>query len=246
MSLPAAVEKLDTIPEAQRGFYKQDGQRFVLDVEGAEDVFAAGLKKNRDELLADRKRLAAEIAKYKDVDPEEYQRLKALQAEADEKKQKDAGAFDTLKQQLIEKHNGDMQKVNAELDADRNFIRETLADSVATKEIAGLQGNVKLLLPHVLREIKVERGADGKWGAVVVDAKGNARISNAKGEPMTIAELVAEFKARDEFAIAFKGSGASGSGASGSSTGGNAGAADYAAMGPEARLAEARRRGLTK
>ena len=246
MPLPAAVEKLDVIPEAQRSFYKQDGQRFVLDVEGAEDVFAAGLKKNRDEILVDRKRLADQLAKLKDVDPEEYQRLKAASAEAEETKQKAAGNFDTLKAQLIEKHNGDMTKVQAELDADRGFIRETLADSVASKEIAALEGNVKLLLPHVLRQIKVERGANGKWGAVVVDAEGNARISNAQGKPMTIAELVAEFKASDEYAIAFKGSGASGSGASGSGNGGNAGAADYANLGPEARLAAARRNGVTK
>ena len=218
MPLPAAVEKLDAIPEAHRALYKQDGPRFVLDVEGAEDVFAAGLKKNRDELLTDRKKLADKLAELKDVDPEEYRKLKAAAAEADEKKAKDAGQFDQLKNQLIEKHNGDMKKVQADLDADRAFIRKLLADSVATKELAAAGGNPKLLLPHLLTQIDVVRGDDGEYTAVVKDAKGNVRIGNAKGEPMTIAELVAEFKASDDYAAAFSGSGASGSGAAGSST----------------------------
>ena len=218
MPLPAAVEKLDAIPEAHRSLYKQDGSRFVLDVEGAEDVFAAGLKKNRDEILTDRKKLAAKLDELKDVDPEEYRKLKAATAEAEEKKAKDAGQFDTLKQQLIEKHNGDLKKVQLELDTDRAFIREVLADSVATKELAAAGGNAKLLLPHVLKQIDVVRGDDGKYSAVVKDAKGNVRIGNAQGAPMTIAELVAEFKASEDYAAAFSGSGASGSGAAGSST----------------------------
>jgi hypothetical protein len=69
MPLPAAVEKLDAIPEAHRSLYKQDGQRFVLDVEGAEDVFAAGLKKNRDETSHRPEEARRQLAKLKDVDP---------------------------------------------------------------------------------------------------------------------------------------------------------------------------------
>jgi hypothetical protein len=73
-----------------------------------------------------------------------------------------------------------MKKVQAELEADRGFIRETLADSVATKEIAGLQGNVKLLLPHVLKSDQGRPRRRREVGAVV---KSTRRATRASATP---------------------------------------------------------------
>jgi hypothetical protein len=100
-------------------------------------------------------------------------------------------------------------------------LHHALAESVAVQEIAKAKGSTKLLLPHVLKQIKIVEDeaatepAD-RFRAVVVDSKGNPRVGDAQGTPMTIAALITEFRDNAEFAGAFQGSGASGSGAPGS------------------------------
>lgn len=214
MPLPAVVEKLDAIPEAQRGLYKQDGDRYLLDVEGAEDAFAGGLKKNRDQLLAD----VAKLKKQFDgVDPEEYRKLKEAAAKLDEEKAKAGGQWDQLKQQLIDRHEAEKKTLGEQTAKLEAQLHKVLAENVARAAIVAAEGSDALLLPHVLQFIRIGTDeATGERVAQVVDAKGQPRIGNAKGEPMTIAELVAEFKANEQYAAAFKGSGASGSGAAGS------------------------------
>lgn len=213
MPLPAAVAKLDDIAEAHRPLYKQEGERFVLDVSGAEETFASGLKRNRDETMDKLKELQR---KFDGVDPDKYRTLAEQATKAEEEKARAAGNWDSLRAQLVEQHTKATEKLTGEQSADRQFIRTLLADNAATKALGEAEGNVALLLPHVLKQIDVRRTDDGSYSAVVVDAKGNPRIDGPKGEPMSIGALVAEFKANESYGAAFKGSGAAGSGASGS------------------------------
>jgi hypothetical protein len=68
-----------------------------------------------------------------------------------------------------------------------------------------------LLLPHVQRLTRVVE-QDGEYAVQIVDAKGDPRI-NAKGEPLTISDLIKEMKADvNIYGRAFEGSGLSGSG----------------------------------
>ena len=57
MALKAIVDTLDAVPEAVRGEYEQRDGKFVLKVEGAEDAYAGGIKRNRDEALSEKKKL---------------------------------------------------------------------------------------------------------------------------------------------------------------------------------------------
>ena len=179
-------------------------------------MFAAGLKANRDQILTDLNRYKAQFA---GLDPEKAKAALAAAAQLEEEKAKAAGNWEQLRTQLVEQHTKAADAITSQLTADRAFIREVLAEKEAQKEIVAAEGNPTFLLAHVLKHVDVRRDdATGKWTQVVTDAAGNARIAGTDGKPMTIAQLVAEFKANEQFAGAFKGSGASGSGAAGSST----------------------------
>ena len=96
MALALTLEKLDGIDPAVAALYTEKDGKFTLDVEGLEDTSAlkAALKEANREAAERRKALE----KLKDVDPEEYQRLKTEAAERETKKLTEAGEFDKLRE----------------------------------------------------------------------------------------------------------------------------------------------------
>ncbi len=86
----------------------------------------------------------------------------------------------------------------------------------ARKAIEAAGGRPRLLEPHVRARSKM---IDGR--AVVVDEDGNPEIGN-DGNPKGIGELVKQLKQDDDFALAFKGNGASGGGGRGNQMKNNA------------------------
>lgn len=96
MALALTIEKLDGIDPAIAALYVEKDGKFTLDVEGLEDTSAlkAALKEANREAAERRKALE----KLKDVDPEEYQRLKAEAADRETKKLTEAGEFDKLRE----------------------------------------------------------------------------------------------------------------------------------------------------
>ena len=215
MALKAIVDTLDAVPEAVRGEYEQRDGKFVLKVEGAEDAYAGGIKRNRDEALSEKKKLQDRLQAFGDLTPEEAQRLRDLEKGLKEKKAKDEGDFASLKEQLVAEHKKEIEKRDAHATKLEKALDRVAIDDAATTAIAKLEGRPTLLLPHVRRYLKrVEEGDDFK--VIVVDDKGNPRVSGTNGDLMTVDQLVAEMKTKDEYAGGFKGSGASGSGAGGS------------------------------
>lgn len=78
--LALVVDKLDAVPEAQRGLYKQEeGGKYRLDVEGIEDngPLKRALEAERDNVKAAKKELRDQAEKYKDIDPVRYRELMA-------------------------------------------------------------------------------------------------------------------------------------------------------------------------
>jgi hypothetical protein len=90
-------------------------------------------------------------------------------------------------------------------------VERYLIDAQATAAIAEAKGVPALLLPHVKQAVKVVE-EDGDYKVRVVDAAGNPRV-NAKGEYLSIADLVSEMRQSEVFGRAFEGTGHSGSGA---------------------------------
>lgn len=112
----AEYEKLS---DGVKEHYKVDGDGYKLDAD-YEDV--GGLKSTLEKKKADLEALKAEVAKFKDIDPDKAREALAAIAKADEQKAKDAGEFDRLiakakkeADDAIAKIKGDLAVANAEL-----------------------------------------------------------------------------------------------------------------------------------
>ena len=219
--LKAVVEKIEDAPETVRSFYKarEDG-KFVLAVEES-DGYAleniSGLKSALGKERSTREQLERDVVRFKDIDPDKAREALEKWAEfqaIDPAKEADKIAntkFEAARDQLVKSHEAALKPVT-----DRNAKLEAAVDGLTRKQTATLaiaeaKGAVELLLPHVLKHTKVKETDDGEFETEVVDAAGALRF-NAKGEPMTVRELVAEMRGSEAFARAFDGDGQSGSG----------------------------------
>lgn len=221
MALKMAVEKLDEIPEAQRGLYTKDGDVFRLDLEGYEDptTLKSALEKERKAA-----RDAVGMTKaWKDLGktPEEIAALVAAHEQAEKDKLKKAGEWDKLRHQMDEQHQQALAKEAEKANAYRSKLERTLVDAAGARALAEAKGNTELLLPHLKARVKVIE-ENGELEVRVVDAQGNPRV-NAKGEFLSIPDVVSEMRQSDTFAPGFlapnaSGGGARPSGAAGSKT----------------------------
>jgi hypothetical protein len=214
------VAKIEDIDEKFRDLYsKQDDGSYLLDSD-AEDVTSlkSALQKERDEVRARQKALD----RYKDVDPEKYAQLLKDHEENERRKAAGEGDWKKLEAQLIEKHQAEQKRRDeriAFLEGERTRL---LLDGEATRAIAAADGFTELLMPHVVKQLRVVE-KDGKSFLEVVDAAGTARIADAKGTPMTVEQLVANMKTDKTFGRLFKGANASGSGTGSGDDGGRDG-----------------------
>ncbi len=96
MALALTVEKLDGLDPAVAALYVEKEGAFHLDVTGIEDTGAlkSALKAEREA----RKDFEKKYGALKDVDPEEYARLKKEAEERETKKLTEAGEFDKLRE----------------------------------------------------------------------------------------------------------------------------------------------------
>lgn len=203
-------------------------------LKGLVETEVSGLKAKRDELLGKLKALDA----HKDIDPDEYKRLKEQATKAEEDRALKAGEFDNLKKQLIEAHTKEKQALEAKLTALHKSLEENVLIATATQAIAAEKGVPALLMPHVRSRTKL----DDNGQPVVIDESGNVRVA-ADGKPLTITALIAEMKSDvNTFGRAFEPSGASGAGSQGGSGAGGSGK-QYEGMSPTERMTAARAAG---
>lgn len=172
----------------------------------------AGLKAKVAEKIAENKKLAERAKVIGDRTPEDVLADLDFAAKAKEEKARAEGNFETLKAQLLQQHATERDKLTGRSKKIEGKLYDVLARREAESAIVAAGGNPKVLLPHILPFIKVTE-LDEDFTAQVVDGKGNQRIADAQGTPMSIAQLVDTFKSDETFGIAFAASGASGSGA---------------------------------
>lgn len=236
MALPFVVDKLDSIPEAARSFYAKDGEKYRLDLDGYEDPtnLKSALEKERK---ASRDAVAMTKA-WKDLgkSPEEITEMLAAHAQAERDKLTKAGEWDKLRGQMTEQHQTELAKREETAKALRGQLERHLVDAAGTAAIAAAKGSAELLLPHVKAKVKVIE-ENGEYAVRVVDAQGNPRV-NAKGEFLSMSDLVGEMRQSDVFAPAFMAPSASGGGAHQSTV--LHGGADLSKLPPRERMNAAR------
>jgi len=156
----------------------------------------------------------AKLAELDDLTGDD--RIKALREELEGQFAK---KFDSDRSKLAAKHGEEIATVTKDRDGLMTQLQSALIDNSVKDAVSTAKGNQKLLSLPIRQHVRLVRGDDnGELKVRIVDADGQERISLKPGvtDPMTIGELVEEFRADKDYASAFEGSGATGSGATGS------------------------------
>jgi hypothetical protein len=204
MEVADVVDAIETAPENLREFYvKQDDGKFKFDPAAA----TAGLKKNRNDILTEKERLAAKLA---GVDVDEYRRLKAAEEDAKRKKQQDEGDWEAREKSLKDSFQAEKTTYEGKIVTMTKALEKTLVDAEVVGALSAAKGNIPVMKRHVRDYVQMTE-SNGEYVVRVVDDKGQVRFVN--GVEMTIPQLVAEFKSKDEFKANFAAEAGSGSGA---------------------------------
>lgn len=197
MSLKFEVdaESFETLDESAKGLYKQDGEKYVLTVEGLPDV--SGLKSKVDELLSEKK-----TAQKKAQEEIEEARRKA------EESARQSGDYKSLFESLQSKY----EEKDKSLSALQNQIGQEKINSLAMKKALEVAegANAELFSEFLVKRLRYE---DGK--VKVTDQTGGLTVSS-------VDDLVKELEATGKYSALLKGNKSSGGGAAGSNSSGGA------------------------
>lgn len=232
MPLKLEIDSVDGLPDPVKPLYVQKDGKFVLDVEGVPDVTGLKTALNtertaRGEAEKNLRETAKNLERFKDVDPDKYRDL--LGREKDLTTQ--SKSWETLRDQLNTTHAQELKARDEQVKGLKGTLETQMITNVALTEIEKAQGSSVLLLPHIRDRAKLVE-ENGKLFVRLFDDKGNPLIDN-QGQYLTIAAFIGQLKQSQDFAGAFKGTGASGGGADGgggSGGGGTAGNLDRATM----------------
>lgn len=183
------AEEYAQLDESKQALYALQGDVYICQIEGLpqqEDV--SGLKRQRDELLAEKK---AEQERRRQA--EEQARI-----EADERARAEGNyqqLFESSQAELERERQGRAELQRANEQRDINLAATRAAHNIADGE------NAELLADFISRRLKVAEGQ-----VRVVDASGNLTIS-------TLADLEKEFETSPRYASLVRGSQAGGGGA---------------------------------
>lgn len=190
-------------------------------IEKAAEEKVSGLKNKKDELLG---KLTETKKRYDGIDPDEYYKLKTeaerraqLEAERERKLQEERGEFT----KILEKEKEEFQRIQEAKDKQINKYKEafykTQLTNEAQKAIQSQGGNPLFLEHHVMSRLALEETEEGLFRTVVKNQDGT-KMLREDGSLATPMDLVKKLREDQNFAPAFRGSGAGGSGEAGTGT----------------------------
>ena len=212
---PDSVESIDTVPADFRPLYAQNDTG-TFGVPDALKPAVAAFKKVTGALTNSRKEADTFKRQVVDLAPlaDFGQTVEEIKANFEAKLTEGSKAkvdIDKVKQAEAQRYANEIKQKDAKIASVTAQLYSLNVRNVAKDAIAAEKGSAELLMPHVERHVQqVEE--DGQLKAYVIDADNSRRFSNVTGEPMTIRELVAEFKTNPVFAPAFASSAPKGGG----------------------------------
>lgn len=229
--LAGSYAKKEQIPAGASDFYiEQEDGTFALDTDiVVEDVagLKSALKKERQTVKDLNKKLNA----FGDLTVEELEELRDKAEAVNDSEE-------------VKKLNKDVIKATKERDAAQaradklwKKLEVVTLKADAVTAISEADGEPDILLPHVLGRAALTE-EDDEFLTVVRDEAGEPLMKGGKAG--TLADVVAELKAKPKFAGAFGGTGASGSGARATATGGGAPPVGTKAVAEEQKTAKRR------
>lgn len=214
--LKRVIKSLDEVDESLRGFYKQNGDVFILQVDGkdAEDVTALKNAKDHEKNL----RVSAEGER--DAAKSQVETLTAqvgtLTTERDAaraEKGQDVAALEASWSGKVDAEKAAHEKTKNELTSEVERLLVTNTSIAMAGEISTVP---ELFQDVIAKRLKVEKGADGQYFTRVLDAAGSPSAA-------TLDDLKKELLANEKYAAIIISGKGSGGGAGGSGSGGGAG-----------------------
>jgi hypothetical protein len=219
VKLKREYDKLEDVPEAYREQFEEDAttKKFVLkEIEIPDMPDVAGLKASQEKILGEKKKLQDQLDALKDVNAEEYRKLKAESTQRETDQLKSEGKFDELFKKWQEQKTADEKLFTDQIAALNAKIDGYEIDGQLRE--AMIKGGVsKLAVPdlvelHRKRVQKTEKGT-----LLMLDAPG--------GEPLDVSlEGFYSTVYKDQMPLYYEATGAGGSGASAANNGGARGA----------------------
>lgn len=231
MAIALAADTLDTIPEAQRAWYVQDGTKFKLDPSKVEIEDVSGLKtalsKERDAVKAAKAASAQAVADalkdFEGIDPAKTRALLSKFDNEEEAALIAAGKVDEVISKRMSKRDAAQQKL-----IDAAVAREKEATEVANtfkgrvldnhiRAAAAKAGIHAFAVDDALLRARALFSLDSKGDAVQLGADGHAVLGKDGKTPFTPAEWLETMKeaAPHWFPAGASGGGAGGSGGAG-------------------------------
>lgn len=203
------VDAIDKVPEQFRSLYvEKEGKHVVNDamqgVTGAITALHKANKATRDENDRLRKGQVdlTPLAEFGTDVATIAQTVATRMSEMTAKGGDTAKAVEKLRTELGTAHTAALKGEQGKTEALRGQLYKTLVTNEATKAISEAKGVVELILPFLEKQIKVTE-QDGQFVPIVVAEDGQQRYSPATGTPMTIKELVADMRSKEQFGRLF-------------------------------------------
>lgn len=217
MKLKAIIGSLDDVEEPFRPLYvpeMKDGKetgRFILEADGIElSENVTGLKNALAAQKTANATLREQAEKLKDINPDEYNRLKR---EAEQREERERQVAEEASRRIEEaqlKFETDTRKKDERIKELTTRWHDLFIETQVTGAILERKGVPLLLLPHMKPRIRVKE-KDGKLSLEILNGEGMPMLGD-KGESAKPVDLVKEFEASDTFGRAFDGSGQAGAG----------------------------------
>ena len=232
MPIKAIVEDINSVDESQRSLYREDNGRYVLDVEAVQVTDSTGrvaeyalenvtgIKSALQSERALARSAADKIKGFEGLDSAkiraDLEELATLRNQSGDIESKVNTLAQSKIDQLVEKHQNDMSASVDTAKAYRSKVEDLMIDqalATAIRKNGGDEGTVTLLMPHLKGQVSLREMANGNFIPEVVDnVSKEPRIGDSMGTPMSMDQLVGEFKGSNIYASAFPGTGTSGGG----------------------------------
>lgn len=131
MTLPAAVESLDDIPEEAQEHYREDGGEFVLAVDGIKQhPKVSSLANAFEEQKSRREELQGKLKQFGDVTPGDVEQLREELAEAREGGDVDVEAkIEEVKEKVASKYENELESEREERESVEEELHRLLVDN---------------------------------------------------------------------------------------------------------------------
>lgn len=156
MTLPAAVDSQESIPEGMEEHYQEKGGQYVLSVGGIkEHPKVTSLANAYEKEKGKRKELSQSLQAFGDITPEDVEALREELAEAREGGDVDVEAkIEEVKEKLSSKHDQELSKIREEKEELEGTVHRLLVDNRLTEAIddAGVKPEYRPAVRAMLKE----------------------------------------------------------------------------------------------